>query len=79
MAFCEQDAAFAMLDLPDEFRELEGLLEADLHAIVTMVTERAHERLFLTRREHRQLQVQLWNGLAEVLATALQPLSVANR
>jgi hypothetical protein len=79
MASCEQDAAFATLDLPDEFRELEGLLEADLHAIVTMLTQRAHERLFLTRREHRELQAQLWNGLTDVLSTALQPLSVEHR
>lgn len=72
----ERDAAFEALDLPAEFADLEGLLEADLRAIVAMVTERAHERLFLTRREHRELQARLWNGLAGVLQEAVEPLQV---
>jgi hypothetical protein len=67
------------LDLPAEFDGLEGPLQADLAAIVSMVTERAHERLLLTGRESRQLRVQLWNGLAESLNATLRPLSVENR
>ncbi len=79
MSCCEQEAAFATLDLPDDFLDLDGLLEADLRAIVTMVTERAHERLFLTRREQRALQARLWNGMVAVLCEAMEPLSVENR
>ena len=44
-----------------------------------MVTERAHERLMLTRRQHHHLQRALWNGLTEALNEAVEPLSADNR
>jgi hypothetical protein len=79
MPTCEQDAAFAAFELPREFEDLEGLLHADLKAIVEMMTQRAHERLFLTRREYSQLQSTLWNGLTEVLNSTMEPLSADRR
>ena len=79
MATCEREITFNALDLPAEFDGLEGLLHADLRAIVSMVTERAHERLMLTRRQHHQLQQALWNGLTDALNEAVEPLSADNR
>lgn len=79
MATQDQDAAFEDLDLPAEFSDLAGLLEADLRAIVAMVTARAHERLFLTGREQVQLQADLWNQLARVIQDAVEPLQVHYR
>ena len=75
MAICSQDTPFASLELPAEFEDLSGLLQADLQAIVSMVTERAHERLWLTPREYRELQQNLWNGLTQVVNAAIEPLS----
>lgn len=79
MATCEHATSFDPLDLPAELEDLEGLLRADLQAIVAMVATRAHERLFLTRREFRQLQEALWNGLVGVLNESVAPLSVEAR
>lgn len=80
MATCDrEEKTFAALELPCEFEGLEGLLAADLEAVVNMLTERAHERLFLTKSEYARLRVTLWNGLAEVVNEAMQPFSVLNR
>ncbi len=79
MSTCEQEASFATLELPPEFEDLAGLLQIDLQAIVALLTQRAHERLFLTRREYRQLQQSLWNGLAEGINHTLEPLSADRR
>jgi hypothetical protein len=79
MATCSNQTTFTALELPAEFTELEGLLGADLRAIVTMLAQRAHERLILTRREHFQLQQTLWNHLAEAVNVAMAPLSAENR
>ncbi len=79
MATCDQEMSFDALELPEAFDELEGLLHADLQAIVSMVVQRAHERLFLTRREFAQLQQQLWNDLVDVINRSVEPLSVENR
>ena len=43
------------------------------------LTERAHERLMLTRREYLELQQNLWNGLTEVVNQAVEPLSAERR
>jgi hypothetical protein len=75
MPTCQRETAFEALDLPREFEDLEGLLRADLQAIVSAMTLRANERLFLTPHEFRQLQVSLWNGLTQVLNETLEPLS----
>jgi hypothetical protein len=79
MATCEQETEYSALELPAEFEDLAGLLHTDLQAIVGMVTERAHERLFLTRREHSQLQAALWNRLTAALNATLEPLTAENR
>jgi hypothetical protein len=79
MATCEHETQFVALELPAEFEDLEGLIQADLQAVVGMLVTRAHERLYLTRREHRHLQAELWNGLAEAINAATAPLSIANR
>lgn len=79
MADSEPGAVLDGLDLPAEFEDLSGLLHADLNAIVAMLTQRAHERLFLTGREYHHLQANLWNNLRAVVQEALEPLSTEAR
>ena len=79
MSLCERETTFISLDLPQEFDGLEGLVQADLQAIVTMIAQRAHDRLFLTRREFADLQATLWNRLTEAVHSTVAPLSVENR
>lgn len=79
MATCRQEMALRTLELPDEFEDLTGLLQSDLKAIVTLLTERANERLLLTRRETRQLRQTLWDNLAQVVNESLEPLSADRR
>jgi hypothetical protein len=79
MATCDRQSALESLDLPDEFEDLTGLLQTDLRAIVTVITQRASERLLLTRRETRQLRQTLWNRLTEVVNTTVEPLSADRR
>ncbi|HEV3164231.1 MAG TPA: hypothetical protein VGZ22_09395 [Isosphaeraceae bacterium] len=76
---CPQDTSFSALELPPEFEDLSGLLQADLQAMVSMLTQRAHERLLLTRREYFELQQALWNGLTEVINNTVEPLSAERR
>ena len=56
-----------------------GLLQSDLKAVVALLTERATERLLLTRRETRQLRQTLWNNLAQVVNQVVEPLSAERR
>ncbi len=63
------------LDLSPEFEDLEGLVEADLRAIVNMLTDRARDRLMLTRREAALLRSSLWNSLVGSIEEGLEPLS----
>jgi hypothetical protein len=79
MATCNPVPSLEGLDLPAEFEDLNGLLEADLRAIVKMVSLRANERLLLTRREHRTLQAKLWNRLTKAINDAVAPLSAELR
>ena len=82
MASCSNPTSLAplrSLELPEEFEDLEGLLQADLRAVVAMLSQRADERLMLTRREHNKLQRDLWNRLAEALRTTMAPLSAESR
>jgi hypothetical protein len=67
------------LELPDEFEDLTGLLQSDLKAIVALLTQRANERLLLTRRETRDLRKALWNNLTQVVNEAVEPLSADRR
>ena len=79
MAACKNDAALNDLELPAEFEDLEGLLRADLRAVVAMLTQRANERLLLTRREYHQLRATLWNNLTAAVNNAVEPLSAERR
>ena len=79
MAACKNDASLNELDLPAEFEDLEGLLRADLRAVVAMLAQRANERLLLTRREHSQLRSKLWNNLTAAVNAAVEPLSAERR
>jgi hypothetical protein len=79
MATCNHEHAIRRLDLPAEFEDLEGLLEADLRAMVSAVTERACERLLLTRRESRLLRARLWNRLTQAVNDTVEPLSADRR
>jgi hypothetical protein len=79
MATCKPETSLRTLELPDEFEDLTGLLQSDLKAVVALLTERATERLLLTRRETRQLRQTLWNNLAQVVNQVVEPLSAERR
>jgi hypothetical protein len=79
MSTCESKNALRRLDLPVEFEDLTGLIQTDLKAIVLAVSERASERLLLTRRESKQLRQNLWNRLTLALNETVAPLSAENR
>jgi hypothetical protein len=79
MATCRPATTLRTLDLPDEFEDLTGLLESDLKAIVNTLTQRASDRLLLTRRETRQLRKTLWDRLTQVVNEAVEPLSADRR
>lgn len=79
MPSCERTSQLSTLSLPEAFDGLEGLLEADLKAIVGMLATRANERLLLTNRQQERLVADLWNGMAEVLNDQLKPLSASYR
>jgi hypothetical protein len=79
MPTCKEEAPFLGLDLPGEFEDLAGLIETDLKVIVAALTQRACERLLLTRRETHQLRRALWNGLTQAVNDAVEPLSADRR
>ena len=79
MASCTRESSSNTLELPPEFEDLEGLLQADLQAIVAMLTERARERLLLSRRQSERLQRTLRNGLTQVVNKAVEPLTAERR
>jgi hypothetical protein len=79
MAVCKNETSLNELELPAEFEDLEGLLRADLKAVVAMLSQRANERLLLTRREYHQLRTSLWNNLTAAVNEAVEPLSAERR
>jgi hypothetical protein len=79
MSTCNRETTLSRLELPVEFEDLEGLIQTDLRAIVAALSERAGERLLLTRRESRQLRQSLWNRLTDAVNTSLEPLSADRR
>jgi hypothetical protein len=79
MSICDREATFEALELPPGLDELEGLIVSDLQAIVSMVTTAAHSRLFLTKREFRGLQQDLWNRMVGAINESVAPLSVESR
>jgi hypothetical protein len=74
-----QRASLHSLQLPPEFEDLTGVVQNDLKVIVSILTERATDRLLLSRRQSMQLQTSLWNSLTETINKGLQPLSVEHR
>jgi hypothetical protein len=79
MSTCESKNVLRRVDLPNEFEDLTGLIQTDLKAIVLAVSERASERLLLTRRESKQLRQNLWNRLTQALNETVEPLSAERR
>jgi hypothetical protein len=79
MATCKHESPFRTLDLPIEFEDLTGLIQTDLKVIVAAMTQRASERLLLTRREVQQLRRTLWNDLTQAINDAVEPLSAERR
>ena len=74
-----QDLEFASLELPSDFQGLEGVIAADLRAIVSVLSQQADSRLMLTKREQTLLQSRLWNQLAGVINETMAPFSLENR
>ena len=79
MSTCNKESVLRRLELPTEFEDLSGLLQTDIRAIVSVLTERAGERLLLTRRESRQLRQTLWNRLTQAVNDSVEPLSAERR
>jgi hypothetical protein len=79
MTTCNRDVPLQSLELPDEFEDLTGLLQTDLKAVVIALTQRASERLLLTRRESLQLRRTLWNNLTRTLNDTMGPISAERR
>ncbi len=79
MAICRQETPIRSLELPVEFEDLTGLLHADLKAVANVLTQRAGERLLLTRRESQMLRRTLWNNLTEAVNKSVEPLSAERR
>ena len=67
------------LQLPPEFEDLTGVIQSDLRVIVSILTERAANRLLLSSRQSQQLQRKLWGSLTESINKSLEPLSVEHR
>jgi hypothetical protein len=76
MSTCTHESPPRSLELPDAFEDLTGVIASDLKVIVTVLTQRAGERMLLSRRQRRQLQVQLWNNLTQALSETMEPLQV---
>jgi hypothetical protein len=79
MSTCKSNSTLNELELPREFEDLDGLLRSDLKAVVKALAQRANERLLLTRREYREIQIQLWNRLTDAINETMEPLSAENR
>jgi hypothetical protein len=76
MSTCTHESPPRTLELPDAFEDLTGVIASDLKVIVTALTQRAGERMLLSRRQRQQLQCQLWNNLTRALTETLDPLQV---
>ena len=76
MSTCTQESPPRSLELPDAFEDLTGVIAADLRVIVTAMTQRAGQRLLLSRPQRQQLQRTLWNNLTQVINETMEPLTV---
>ena len=67
------------LKLPPEFEDLTGVIRNDLRVIVSILSERATDRLLLSPRQSQQLRRSVWNRLVQTLNEELEPFSVERR
>ncbi len=67
------------LELPPEFEDLTGVIQNDLKVIVSILADRASERLLLSPRQSAQLRRSLWNSLTATITETLEPFSVEHR
>jgi len=72
-------ASLHSLQLPPEFEDLTGVIQSDLKVIVSILAERATDRLLLSGRQSQQLRRALWSSLTETINKSLEPLSVERR
>lgn len=79
MSTCKSTDTLNALELPREFEDLDAFVRSDLKAIVKAIANRGNERLLLSRREYRELQIELWNRLTNVINETLEPLTAENR
>jgi len=76
MFTCTQESPPRSLELPDAFEDLTGVIASDLKVIVNALTQRAGERMLLSRRQQQRLQRTLWDNLARAITETLEPLDV---
>jgi hypothetical protein len=74
-----QKPALQTLDLPPEYEDLTGLIKGDVKVIVSILSQRAAERLLLSKRQTQQLQRSLWNSLTETINDEVKLLAVDRR
>ncbi len=76
MFACTEESSSPSLELPEAFEDLTGVIASDLKVIVGALTQRAGERMLLSRRQRQNLQRALWNNLTQALAETLEPFDV---
>jgi hypothetical protein len=74
-----QKSSLRNLELPPEFEDLSGVIKNDVKVLVSILSERASERLLLSKRQTQQLQRSLWNSLAGAINDEIKVLSVDRR
>ncbi|MDG3003755.1 hypothetical protein [Paludisphaera mucosa] len=74
-----QIPALRSLDLPPEFEDLTGHINGDVKVIVSILAERAAERLMLSKRQTQLLQRSIWNRLVDAVNAEVKPLSAGHR
>ena len=76
MLACTQESPPRSLELPDAFEDLTGVIAYDLKVIVAALTQRAGDRMLLSRRQRQELQRTLWNNLTRAVTETLEPFDV---
>ena len=76
MSTCTTETPPRPLELPDAFEDLTGVIASDLKVIVNALTQRAGERMLLSRPQRYRLRRTLWDNLTRALAESLEPLDV---
>ena len=74
MSTCTHESPPGTLELPDAFEDLTGVITLDLRVIVTALTQRAGERLLLSRNQRHELRRRLWDNLTQVINETMEPL-----